>query len=52
LDRFVSCSEKHFDLPLLAGGFADGRADPGVPSRAVGLSLILGEAAQIPSLLQ
>jgi hypothetical protein len=52
LDRFVSYSEKQFDLPLLAGCFADGRADPDVPSRAVGLSLLLGEVAQIPSLLQ
>ena len=52
LDRFVSYAEKQFDLPLLAGCFADGRADPEVPSRAVGLSLLLGEVAQIPSLLQ
>src|SRR5260221_116206 len=52
LDRFVSYSEKHFDLPLLAGGFTDGRAEPAVPSRAVGLSLILGEVVQIGSLLQ
>ena len=50
LDRFVSYAEKQFDLPLLAGCFADGRADPEVPSRAVGLSLLLGEVAQIPSL--
>jgi len=52
LDGFVSCSEKHSDLPLLAGCFADGRADPDVPSRAAGLSLLLGEVAQIPGLLQ
>jgi hypothetical protein len=52
LDRFVAYAEKQFDLPLLAGCFADGRADPAVPSRAVGLSLLLGEVAQIPSLLQ
>ena len=52
LDRFVSYAEKQFDLPLLAGCFADGRADPQVPSRAVGLSLLLGEVAQVPSLLQ
>ena len=52
LDRFVSYGEKQFDLPLLAGCFADGRADPDVPGRAVGLSLLLGEVAQIPSLLQ
>jgi hypothetical protein len=52
LDRFVSYAEKQFDLPLLAGCFTDGRAEPKVPSRAVGLSLLLGEVAQIPSLLQ
>jgi hypothetical protein len=52
LARFVSSAEKQFDLPLLAGCFADGRADPEVPSRAVGLSLLLGEVAQIASFLQ
>jgi len=52
LDRFVAYAEKQFDLGLLAGCFADGRADPEVPSRPVGLSLLLGEVAQVPSLLQ
>ena len=52
LDSFVSYSEKHFDLPLLAGCFTDGRTDPQVPCRAVGLSLILGEVVQIGSFLQ
>ena len=52
LDRFVSYAEKQFDLPLLAGCFADGRADPEVPSRAVGLSLLLGEVIQCPGLSQ
>ena len=52
LDRFVSYAEKHFDLPLLAGCFTDSRSDPEIPARAVGLSLLLGEVAQIPSLLQ
>ncbi len=52
LSRFVSYAQKQFDLPRLAGCFADGRADPQVSSRAVGLSLLLGEVAQIPSLLQ
>ena len=52
LDRFVSYGEKQFDLPLLAGCFADGRADPEVPSRAVGLSLLFGEVIQTPGLLQ
>jgi len=52
LDGFVSYSEKHFDLPLLAGCFTDGRAEPDVPGRAVGLSLILGEVVGIGSHLQ
>ena len=52
LDRFVSYAEKQFDLPLLAGCFGDGRIDPEVPSRAVGLSLLLGEVIQIPGLSQ
>jgi hypothetical protein len=52
LDRFVSYAQKQFDLPLLAGCFADGRADPAVPGRTVGLSLLLGEVAQVPSFLQ
>ena len=51
-DRFVAYAQKQFDLPLLAGCFTEGRADPKVPCRAVGLSLLLGEVAQIPSLLQ
>jgi Transposase DDE domain len=52
LDRFVAYAEKQFDLPRLAGCFTDGRAEPKVPARAVGLSLLLGEVAQIPGLLQ
>lgn len=52
LDRFVAYSDKQFELRLLAGCFGDGRADPDIPSRAVGLSLLLGEVAHIPSLLQ
>jgi hypothetical protein len=52
LDRFVAYSQKQFHLPLLAGCFADARADPDVPGRAVGLSLLLGEVVHIPSLLQ
>jgi hypothetical protein len=31
LDRFVSYAQKQFDLPLLAGCFADGRVDPRFP---------------------
>jgi hypothetical protein len=52
LDRFVSYAEKHFPMPLLAGCFVSERCDPKIPSRAVGLSLLLGEVAHIPSLLQ
>jgi hypothetical protein len=52
LDRFVTYADKQFELRLLAGCFADDRADPDIPCRAVGLSLLLGEVAHIPSLLQ
>jgi len=52
LDRFVSYAQKQFDLPLLAGCFTDDRVDPEVPSRAVGLSLLLGEVIQTPGLSQ
>ncbi len=52
LGRFVAYAQKRFDLPLLAGCFADARAQPDIPSRAVGLSLVLGEVVRIPSLLQ
>src|ERR1044072_6690797 len=52
LDSFVCYAQKHFDLPLLAGCFADERSDPAVPSRDVGLSLILGEVVQVGSFLQ
>jgi hypothetical protein len=52
LNRFVAYAQKHFDLALLAGCFADTRPQPEIPSRAVGLSLVLGEVIQVPSLLQ
>jgi len=52
LDRFVAYAKKQFQLPLLAGCFASQRCDPKIPSRAVGLSLLLGEVAQVPSLAQ
>jgi hypothetical protein len=52
LSRLVACTQKRFDLPLLAGCFADSRPQPGMPSRAVGLSLVLGQVVHIPSLLQ
>ena len=52
LDRFVRYADQQFQLNLLAGCFADTRVEPDVPGRAVGLSLLLGEVAHIPSLLQ
>jgi hypothetical protein len=52
LSRFVTYAQKRFALPLLAGCFADARAQPEIPSRAVGLSLVLGEVVRVPSLLQ
>jgi hypothetical protein len=52
LGRFVAYGRKQFRLPLLAGCFADSRPQPAIPGRAVGLSLLLGEVAQIPSFLQ
>jgi hypothetical protein len=52
LSQFVAYAQKRFDLPLLAGCFADARPQPDIPSRAVGLSLVLGEVVHIPSLLQ
>jgi hypothetical protein len=52
LDRFVTYADKQFELRLLAGCFTGSRAEPEVPDRAVGLSLVLGEVARIPSLLQ
>ena len=52
LDQFVSYAEKRFELPLLAGCFGDSRQDPDIPSRAVGLSLILGEVIRVASFLQ
>ncbi len=52
LGQFVTYARKRFDLHLLAGCFADARPQPDIPSRAVGLSLILGEVVHIPSLLQ
>lgn len=52
LSQFVHYAQKRFDLPLLAGCFADARPQPDIPSRAVGLSLVLGEVVHLPSLLQ
>jgi hypothetical protein len=39
-------------LSWLAGAFTDTRSEPQIPSRAVWLSLVLGEVVGIPSLLQ
>jgi hypothetical protein len=52
LSQFVTYAQKRFDLSLLAGCFADARPQPDISSRAVGLSLVLGEVVHIPSLLQ
>jgi hypothetical protein len=52
LGQFQAYAQKRFDLSLLAGCFADTRPQPDIPSRAVGLSLVLGEVAHIPSFLQ
>ena len=52
LSQFQSYAQKHFDLSLLAGCFADARPQPDIPARAVGLSLVLGEVVHIPLLLR
>jgi hypothetical protein len=52
LGQFHAYARKRFDLSLLAGCFADARPQPDIPSRAVGLSLLLGEVVHIPSFLQ
>jgi hypothetical protein len=52
LSQFVHYARKRFDLHLLAGSFTDARPQPDIPSRAVWLSLVLGEVVHIPSLLQ
>ena len=52
LSPFVIYAQKHFDLPWLAGSFSDFRPQPEIPSRAVWLSLVLGEVVHVPSLLQ
>ena len=52
LPRFVRYAQKIFHLNFLAGAFTDSRPHPEIPSRSVALTLLLGEVAQIPSLLQ
>ncbi len=48
----MSYAQKIFHLDLLAGLFTDSRPCPEIPGRAVALTLLLGEVAQIPSMLQ
>jgi hypothetical protein len=52
LPRLVRYAQKMFHLNHLAGVFTNSRPHPEIPGRAVGLTLMLGEVAQIPSLLQ
>ena len=52
LSQFVAYAQKRFDLSWLAGAFTDSRPQPEIPSRAVWLSLVLGEVVHIPSFLQ
>lgn len=41
-----------FHLDLLAGAFTDSRPHPKIPGRAISLTFLLGEVAQIPSAFQ
>jgi len=52
LSQFVHYAQQRFELPWLAGAFTDSRPQPEIPSRAVWLSLILGEVIQVGSHLQ
>ncbi len=52
LSQFVHYAQERFDLPWLAGAFTDWRPRPEIPSRAVWLSLVLGEVVHVPSFLQ
>lgn len=52
LSQFVNYARRRFHLHWLAGAFGDSRCQPEIPSRAVWLSLVLGEVVRIPSLLQ
>ena len=45
-------AQKMFHLNFLAGAFTDSRPRPEIPGRAISLTLLLGEVAQIPSMLQ
>ena len=46
LSHFVTSAKKRFHLPLLAGCCADARPQPHIPSRAGGLSLLLGASGR------
>jgi hypothetical protein len=48
----VGYARKMFHLNFLAGAFTDSRPYPAIPGRAVALTLLLGEVARVPSLLQ
>jgi hypothetical protein len=52
LSQFVHYAQQRFQLPWLAGAFTDSRPQPEIPSRAVWLSLILGEVIRVGSHLQ
>jgi hypothetical protein len=52
LSQFVHYAQQRFDLSWLAGAFTDSRPQPDIPSRAVWLSLVLGEVVRVGSLLQ
>lgn len=52
LPCFVRYATKMFGLNLLVGAFTDCRLYPQIPARAASLTLLLGEVAQVPSLLQ
>jgi len=52
LSQFVHYAQQRFELPWLAGAFTDSRPQPEIASRAVWLSLILGEVIRVGSHLQ
>lgn len=51
LGQFVAYACKRFHLQLLAGSLSDARPQPQIPTRAVGLSLVLGEVVQVSGFL-
>lgn len=52
INQFVTYASQYFHLPWLASSFTDSRPQPEIPSRAVWLSLVLGEVVHVPSHLQ